>query len=218
MSARAINATQVSDGGHQETDGESPLSLPPNDLSASQVNERPFVKLKVTRGKSDIVNSVVVNAAGQSLFSISSDSKRTTMIACKNNVEVATVEWNRFSPRMVFRRKKMKCKEWLPLAGPEKSRKLAHGDSQLIWMNKSSTSGHLIPANRSGLSVAGWHIKPHSDDLDLEIFQEALVESGLLEAIVVSVVLLRSGRSLGDTIETMTFSPMLCYLPGRNGW
>jgi hypothetical protein len=120
MSARAINATQVSDGRHQETEGDSPLSLPPNGLSASQVNERPFIKLKVTRGKSDIVNSVVVNAAGQSLFSISSDSKRTTMVACKNNIEVATVEWNRSSPRMVFRRKKMKCKEWLPLAGPEK--------------------------------------------------------------------------------------------------
>ena len=30
----------------------------------------------------------------------------------------------------------------------------------------------------------------------MEIFQEALVEAGLLEAIVFSVVLLRSGRSL----------------------
>jgi hypothetical protein len=168
MSSRAINATQVSDGDHQEAEGGSPLSLPPNGLSASQVNERPFIKLKVTRGKSDIVNSVVVNAAGQSLFSISSDSKRTTMVACKNNIEVATVEWNRSSPRMVFRRKKMKCKEWLPLAGPEKyelihlricchsefdrvttrSRMLAHGDSLLIWTNKSSTSGHVCKFHR----------------------------------------------------------------------
>jgi hypothetical protein len=55
----------------------------------------------------------------------------------------------------------------------------------------------LIPANRPGLSVARWHISSHSDDLDMEIFQEALVEPGLLEAIILSVILLQSGRSLG---------------------
>jgi len=59
----------------------------------------------------------------------------------------------------------------------------------------------LIPANRPGLAVARWRVSPHSDDLDLEIFQEAQVEPGLLEAIVLSVVLLRSGRSL-DVDET----------------
>jgi hypothetical protein len=55
----------------------------------------------------------------------------------------------------------------------------------------------LIPANGSGLTVARWHVSSHSDDLDVEIFEEALVGVGLLEAIVFSVVLLRSGRSLG---------------------
>jgi hypothetical protein len=54
----------------------------------------------------------------------------------------------------------------------------------------------LIPANRPGLAVAQWHVSSHSDDLDMEISQEALVEAGLLEAIVFSMVLLRSGRSL----------------------
>ena len=86
---------------------------------AAAINERPSVKLKIIGGKTNIVNSVVVNAARQSLYSISSDSKHTTVVACKDNVEVATVEWDRSSPRMVFRRKKMKCKEWLPRAGPE---------------------------------------------------------------------------------------------------
>jgi len=54
----------------------------------------------------------------------------------------------------------------------------------------------IIPANRPGLAIARWHVSSHSDDLDLEIFQEALVEPGILEAIVLSLVLLRSGRSL----------------------
>ena len=81
-------------------------------------NERPSVKFKIPCGKSNILNSAVVNTAGQSLYIISSTSKRTTFVACKNNVEVAAVQWDRSSPRMVFRQKKMKCKEWLPLAGP----------------------------------------------------------------------------------------------------
>jgi len=70
----------------------------------------------------------------------------------------------------------------------------------------------LIPENRPGLSVARWRVGPHSDDLDLEIFQEALVEPGLLEAIVLSVVLLRSGRSLradamGMSDQNQLFNP-----------
>jgi hypothetical protein len=87
--------------------------------AAAHLAERPSVKLKIPGGGSDIFNSMVVSASGQSLYSISSNSKRTTLVSCKDNVEVATVEWDRSSPRMVYRRKKMKCKEWLPLAGPD---------------------------------------------------------------------------------------------------
>jgi hypothetical protein len=86
-------------------------------LNIAHRTERPSVKLKIPSGKSNILNSVVVDADGQSLYTISSNSKRTTFVAFRNNVEVATVQWDRSSPRMVFRGKKMKCKEWLPLAG-----------------------------------------------------------------------------------------------------
>lgn len=57
----------------------------------------------------------------------------------------------------------------------------------------------LIAANRPGVSVARWHTS-HFNELILEIFQETPVDSGLLEAIVLSVVLLRSGRCLGDSL------------------
>jgi hypothetical protein len=128
MSSTAIYATQPLAGNHQHCRSLGPVSpsstLPGASCAtlvnpATAINERPSVKLKIIGGKTDIVNSVVVNVARQSLYSISSDSKRTVVVACKDNVEVATVEWDRPSPRMVFRRKKMKCKEWLPLAGPE---------------------------------------------------------------------------------------------------
>ena len=85
----------------------------------AHLTKRPSVKLKISCGSSDISNSEVVSASGQSLYAISSNSKSTTLVSCKNNIEVATVNWDRSSPRMVFRRKKMKCKEWLPLAGPD---------------------------------------------------------------------------------------------------
>jgi hypothetical protein len=120
MSATTIYAIQQpSDGNHQHTQSHHPVTLPSSaTLVNTNLNQRPSVKLKVASGKSNIVNSVVVNADGHSLYSISSTSKRTTVVACKDNVEVATVEWDRSSPRMVFRQKKMKCKEWLPLVGP----------------------------------------------------------------------------------------------------
>ena len=160
MSSTTIYATRPSAGNHQHCQSLCPVS--PSSNPATAVNERPSVKLKIIGGKNNIVNSVVVNPAGQPLYSVSSNSKRTNVVACKDNVKVATVEWDRSSPRMVFRRKKMKCKEWLPLAGPEteykptplpssshtesdtaRSRILTHGDSQLIWVNKSSTSGYV---------------------------------------------------------------------------
>jgi hypothetical protein len=81
-------------------------------------NERPSVKFKIPSGKSNLLNSAVVDAAGRPLYITSSNSKRTAFVACKDNVEIATVQWDRAVPRMVFRQKKMKCRDWLPLTGP----------------------------------------------------------------------------------------------------
>jgi len=77
----------------------------------------------------------------------------------------------------------------------------------------------LIPANRPGLAIARWRVSSHSDDFDLEIFEdsEALVEPGLLEAIVLSVVLLRSGRALEMDVlgisERASFTSYATVLP-----
>jgi hypothetical protein len=53
--------------------------------------------------------------------------------------------------------------------------------------------------------VAKWQTKSRNDELRLQIFQEALVEPGLLEAIVLSIILLQSGQPLGDSnaLESM---------------
>jgi hypothetical protein len=169
MSTTAVYQSPA--GNHQRSQNRDPVSLSRsssplsatlvNHASGTAINERSSVKLKIIGGKSNIVNSLVVDAGRESLYSISSNSKRTTVVACKDNVEVAVVEWDRSSPRMVFRQKKMKCKEWLALAGPEteygrthllvfchsdsetaRSHILTHGDLQFMWMNKSS-SGYV---------------------------------------------------------------------------
>jgi hypothetical protein len=73
----------------------------------------------------------------------------------------------------------------------------------------------LVPADRPGLAVARWQVNSGTNVLILEIFQEATIESGLLEAIVLSVVLLRSGYSFGDTDALPQHNPLYAaYSPG----
>jgi len=67
-------------------------------------------------------------------------------------------------------------------------------------------SSQLIPADRPGLAVARWQVGSGTDELILEIFQETPIEPGLLDAIVLSVVLLRSGQSLGDSSRQISLS------------
>jgi hypothetical protein len=100
----------------------SRASSPTTSLSPTLINnvhytERPSLKLIFPCGASNILNSAVVDAASQSLYTISSNSKKTTMVSCRDNVQVAKVWWDRQSPQMAFRGKKMKCKNWLKQAG-----------------------------------------------------------------------------------------------------
>ena len=46
----------------------------------------------------------------------------------------------------------------------------------------------------------------HADELRPQIFQEVLNEHGLLEAILLSLILLQSGNSFGDTLRSMNES------------
>ncbi|KAH9033364.1 hypothetical protein EDB85DRAFT_2274775 [Lactarius pseudohatsudake] len=211
MAASAVY-TQVSAGGYPHAYDYDNMPPPLTPLSATLVEttrhiERPSIELKFSSSGANIVNSVVIDAAGRPLYTILSDSKRTKLLSHRDNTEIATVEWDRSSPRMVFRGKKIKCKEWLPLAGPDtESRLLVHGDAQFTWMQRSSR-GFLIPANRPGLAVAKWRTKSRTDELLVKIFQEALVEPGLLEAIILSIVLLQSGHSFRDMLEIASLGP-----------
>ncbi|KAF8467537.1 hypothetical protein DFH94DRAFT_291133 [Russula ochroleuca] len=196
-------------------------SLSPTLVDKSSYTERPSLKICfpiiIPSGSSPYFIEIVdieVFLTPMSLYRVSSSSNQTTLHSYRDNVEVANIRWDRSSPRMVFRRKKIKCKAWLPLTGtgPQKdseSRMFTLGDAQFTW-TQGRSSGHLIPANRPGLPVAQWYIDLNlrSNKVVLEIFREPPTgfESDLLDAIVLSVVLLRSGQSLGDSPEDILLS------------
>jgi hypothetical protein len=123
MATVSAHNTQVSPDEYSQDHGRHRPPSPTTSLSPTLLNDthyttRSSLKLKIHGGASNILNSRVVDTVGQSLYSVLSDSKRTTLVSCRDNVEVATVLWDRHSPRMVFHRKKMKCKEWLKRTGP----------------------------------------------------------------------------------------------------
>jgi hypothetical protein len=95
------------------------ISLSPTLVNNTHHTERPSLKLTIPSGASNILNSLVVDPTGQSVYSILSDSKRTILFSCRDNAEIATIQWDRSSPTVVYRRKKFKCRKWLPLTGPE---------------------------------------------------------------------------------------------------
>jgi hypothetical protein len=124
--AAPVDATQVPAAGypHAHWQGNGRSSPPPTTLSATLVderhsNERPSIKLKISSSGTNIVNAVVVDPAGRPLYTVSSDESCTELLSQKDNTKVATIDWDRSSPRMVFRGNKIKCKDWLPRAGPD---------------------------------------------------------------------------------------------------
>jgi hypothetical protein len=109
-------------GTHPYGHGRTPP--PPSPLSetlvdATRSSERPSIELKISGSGANILNAVVVDPAGRPLYSISSDESRTKLLSLRDDTQIATVNWDRASPRMVFRGKKVKCKEWLPRAGSD---------------------------------------------------------------------------------------------------
>ena len=124
MAASATYATQVSAGGYPHEHGYDRTSihstpLSPTLVEANRHTDRSSIELKFSSSGAKIVNSVVVDPAGRPLYSISSDSRRTKLHSQRDNTEVATINWDRSSPRMVFRGRKLKCKDWLQRAGPD---------------------------------------------------------------------------------------------------
>jgi hypothetical protein len=88
-------------------------------VEAPRSNERPSIELKISSRGAKILNAVVADSAGRPLYTISGDESQTTLLSHRDSTKVATINWDRSSPRMVFRGKKFKCKEWLARVEPD---------------------------------------------------------------------------------------------------
>ena len=88
-------------------------------VKAPPCDERPSIEFKISSRGAKILNAVVVDSTSRPIYSISSDESRTTLLSQRDSSKVATINWDRISPRMVFRGKKFKCKDWLQYAGPD---------------------------------------------------------------------------------------------------
>jgi hypothetical protein len=127
--AAASDTTQVSADKYLPHRPPSPTtslatSLSPTLVDKSSYTERPSLKICfpiiIPSGSSPYFIEIVdieVFLTPMSLYRVSSSSNQTTLHSYRDNVEVANIRWDRSSPRMVFRRKKIKCKAWLPLTG-----------------------------------------------------------------------------------------------------
>jgi hypothetical protein len=166
MATSAFYTTQVFASGSGRAHSPTPSSNT-SLVESTRYTERPSIELKFSSSGAKITNAVVVDPVGRPLYSISSDSKCTKLLSHKDNTEVATIDWERQSPRMVFRGKKHKCHKWLRSAGPNtkyvlmpllharrslswdgmviRSRIFVHGDSRFRWLERPS-HGFVSPS------------------------------------------------------------------------
>lgn len=115
---------QVSAGQSSHTYDHGRIFSSPIPLSAGAAfveplcpNKRPSVELKSSSSGANILDAVVADSAGRTLYTVTSDDGRTKLRSQRDNSKVATIDWDYRSPRMVFCGKKVKCKEWLSHPG-----------------------------------------------------------------------------------------------------
>lgn len=143
-----------------------------------------------------ILNSQVNDPWGKSPFHVSTPTKKVTSFRAADGAVIALIDWDHSSPVMEFRGKKIKIKEWLPLKKDDKtSRTFVHEGKHYDWITREQTV-YLEPSDRPGHHIAIW--RDPTGVTELEVFQEALVTAGMLEACLLAVVLMQSGNSLGD--------------------
>jgi hypothetical protein len=142
MFGKLFRTAKVSAGGFTLPPNHSSASIPTSPQSQTLVNtpnhnNRPSVMLTISGSGEDfldrlplntmvcepsnssILNSTVSDAAGRTLYVISSTTKRSILLSCGNNAEVAHIKWNRETPTLVYHGKKIKCMYWLPFVKQE---------------------------------------------------------------------------------------------------
>ncbi|THH17434.1 hypothetical protein EW146_g3375 [Bondarzewia mesenterica] len=162
-----------------------------------QVEKRHSVVFKFSGTNKTILNSQVDDPYGKSPFSVSTPKKKVTTFRAVDGTVIAVIDWDHSSPVMEYRGNKIKIKEWLPLKKDDKSsRTFVHEGKHYDW-NTRDQIVYLEPSDRPGHHVAIW--RDPTGVAEVEVFQEALVIPGMLEACLLAVMLMQSGHSFGES-------------------
>lgn len=210
------------------------LDLRPSSLTPPPAyTERAARKLRVTSPPGEgILHASILDAAGRPLYTTSSDAKlkKTSVrrvgpyldsdvetdvaVEGPHGEELARFKWDRASPRVRFcpgddkkKRRKVKCKEWLPLAGSSaksdlQSRILTLDGARYSVTERKGGIGCLLriddEATSPLLPLARWRTAPDTKSQCLDVFDDVYAIPGLFDAFVLALIVLQSGQPLGD--------------------
>ncbi|KAI0260067.1 hypothetical protein BC834DRAFT_567843 [Gloeopeniophorella convolvens] len=183
--------------------------------------ERASRKFRITAAPgAGVLNASIVDGAGRALYTASSDAKlkKTSVRRPDTGVELASFEWDRASPRMRLAGKKLKCKEWLPLSADTRSRILTLDGIRYILTDRKGV-GYLMPAQGPVLlPLARWRTTHDVRAQRVEVFEDALVVPGLLDALVLALLVLQGAQPLGDAFDCLNSASPKFYGAGDLAW
>ncbi|KLO07905.1 hypothetical protein SCHPADRAFT_627865 [Schizopora paradoxa] len=150
----------------------------------------PSLFLRFSSQKRDVLNADVVDNHGRVLYRVESDRKSTGIFDHNNRV-LAVIDWHHSNPRLTYYERKMKVNEWIPMAEASNGRVISHNGRPYTWRE---ANGLFVLKSSAGRNMARCNANGY---VEIEILPEGL-QLGLLESVLLSVILMASGRPLGD--------------------
>jgi len=147
------------------------------------------------------------------------DADTVNVVTAEDGEQLARFGWDRASPRVRFgpaldkrqkrKQRKVKCKEWLPLADSNsgvtsnlQSRILTLDGARYSITERKGGVGYLLRVDDEHtfplLPLARWRTAPDSKSQQLEVFDGACAIPGLFDAFVLGLIVLQSAQQLGD--------------------
>jgi len=155
-----------------------------------------FITFKFSGTKPTIRDSRVTDPWGQTVLTISSTKKESTLHNMQGQV-FALVEWNHSLPRVRYRGTEVKSKDFLPLERKSMIRGMTHEGHTYGW--KGSADGMsvgLYNPSSPEKCLAYWHNEEHV--IFLEASPQVCETPGLLDMCLMSVFLMNCGSQLEE--------------------
>jgi len=165
------------------------------------------------------------------------DADIVNVVTAEDGEELARFGWDHASPRVRFgptpdkkkKKRKVKCKEWLPLADSNSgarsnlhSRILTLGGARYSITERKGGVGYLLRVDDEHtfplLPLARWRTVPDSKSQQLEVFDGACAIPGLFDAFVLGLIVLQSAQPLGDVPDCLNLASHKFYSNGGLAW